>query len=30
VLFESSAHVPHVEEPERYLQVVSDWLVRHD
>jgi L-proline amide hydrolase len=30
VLFEESAHVPHVEEPQRYLDVVSGWLARHD
>ena len=29
VLFEKSAHVPHVEETKRYLDVVSDWLARH-
>jgi L-proline amide hydrolase len=30
VVFENSAHVPHVEEPERYLAVVDEWLRRHD
>src|SRR3954447_9634599 len=30
VLFEESAHMPHVEEPERYVTVVGDWLRRHD
>lgn len=30
VLFDESAHVPHVEETKRYLDVVSDWLARHD
>jgi L-proline amide hydrolase len=30
VQFDESAHVPHVEEPERYLHVVSTWLARHD
>ena len=30
VLFDSSAHVPHIEEPDRYLAVVSEWLARHD
>jgi proline-specific peptidase len=30
VLFEDSSHMPHVEEPERFLQVVGDWLERHD
>ena len=28
VLFEQSSHLPHVEEPERYNQVVSDFLDR--
>jgi L-proline amide hydrolase len=30
VVFEDSAHLPHVEEPERYLDVVGAWLRRHD
>jgi L-proline amide hydrolase len=30
VLFEESAHCPHVEEPKRYLDVISDWLTRND
>src|SRR4051794_22940011 len=30
VLFEESSHMPHVEETERFLQVVGDWLERHD
>ena len=30
VVFEESSHTPHLEEPERYLQVVGDWLARHD
>ena len=30
VCFEESAHLPHVEERERYMQVVGDWLARHD
>jgi L-proline amide hydrolase len=30
VLFENSSHMPHVEEPGRYLRVVGDWLRRHD
>ena len=30
VLFEESSHMPHVEERERYLQVVGDWLAAHD
>jgi L-proline amide hydrolase len=29
-LFEESSHVPHIEERERYMQVVGDWLSRHD
>jgi L-proline amide hydrolase len=28
--FEDSSHMPHVEERERFLQVVGDWLARHD
>ncbi|HEV2459086.1 MAG TPA: proline iminopeptidase-family hydrolase [Ktedonobacterales bacterium] len=28
VMFESSSHTPHVEEQERFLQVVNDWLGR--
>jgi len=28
VLFEDSSHMPHVEEPERFLQVVGDFLDR--
>ena len=28
VLFENSSHMPHVEEQERFLQVVNDWLER--
>jgi len=28
VLFENSAHMPHLEETERYLQVVTDFLDR--
>jgi L-proline amide hydrolase len=28
VMFESSSHMPHVEEQERFLQVVNDWLER--
>jgi L-proline amide hydrolase len=30
VLFESSAHVPHAEEPDRFVEVVGGWLSRHD
>jgi L-proline amide hydrolase len=30
VVFENSSHMPHVEERERYMQVVGDWLARHD
>jgi L-proline amide hydrolase len=30
VLFEDSSHMPHVEETERFLQVVGEWLDRHD
>ena len=30
VCFEESAHLPHVEERERFMQVVGDWLARHD
>ncbi|HZS31516.1 MAG TPA: proline iminopeptidase-family hydrolase [Gaiellaceae bacterium] len=30
VCFEGSSHMPHVEERERYMQVVGDWLARHD
>ena len=30
VLFENSAHCPHVEEPERFTALVGDWLRRHD
>jgi L-proline amide hydrolase len=30
VLFEESSHMPHVEEPERFTQVVGDWMKRHD
>jgi pimeloyl-ACP methyl ester carboxylesterase len=29
-VFEDSAHMPHVEEPERYLEVVGGWLARYD
>jgi len=30
VVFEDSSHLPHVEERERYMRVVGDWLARHD
>jgi proline-specific peptidase len=30
VLFDESSHMPHVEEPERFLEVVSEWLARCD
>jgi L-proline amide hydrolase len=30
VLFEESAHLPHIEEPERYRDVVGSWLRRND
>jgi L-proline amide hydrolase len=30
VCFEESSHLPHVEERERYMQVVGDWLARYD
>jgi L-proline amide hydrolase len=30
VVFEDSSHMPHVEERERFMQVVGDWLARHD
>jgi L-proline amide hydrolase len=30
VVFEESSHTPHVEERERYMQVVGHWLARHD
>jgi L-proline amide hydrolase len=29
-VFEDSAHLPHVEERERYMQVVGDWLASQD
>ena len=29
-LFADSSHMPHVEEPEKFLQVVGGWLDRHD
>ena len=30
VLLEESSHLSHLEERERYMQVVGDWLARHD
>jgi L-proline amide hydrolase len=30
VMFDESSHMPHVEERERYMQVVGDWLAAHD
>jgi L-proline amide hydrolase len=30
VCFEDSSHMPHVEERERYMQIVGDWLAAHD
>ncbi|HEY2869192.1 MAG TPA: proline iminopeptidase-family hydrolase [Gaiellales bacterium] len=30
VVFEDSSHMPHVEERERFMHVVGDWLARHD
>jgi len=30
VLFEESSHTPFIEERERYMQVVGDWLARYD
>jgi L-proline amide hydrolase len=30
VCFEESSHMPHVEEHERYMRVVGDWLAQHD
>ena len=30
VLFEESSHTPFVEERQRYMQVVGEWLARHD
>ena len=30
VCFEESSHMPHVEERERYMQVVGEFLARHD
>lgn len=30
VLFDESSHMPHLEERHRYMQVVGEWLARHD
>lgn len=30
VVFEESSHMPHLEERDRYLRVVGDWLRAHD
>jgi proline-specific peptidase len=30
VVFDESSHMPHVEEPERFEQVVGDWMRRFD
>ncbi|HEX6490594.1 MAG TPA: proline iminopeptidase-family hydrolase [Gaiellaceae bacterium] len=30
IVFEDSSHLPHVEERERYMHLVRDWLGRHD
>ena len=30
VLFEESSHTPFIEERERYMRVVGDWLAKHD
>lgn len=30
VCFDDSSHTPHVEERERYMQVVGEWLARND
>jgi L-proline amide hydrolase len=30
VVFEDSSHMPHVEERERYMRVVGEWLARQD
>jgi L-proline amide hydrolase len=29
-VFENSAHVPHIEETERCMQVIGDFLAEHD
>jgi proline-specific peptidase len=30
VLFENSSHMPHIEEMERYMQVVGEWIEQND
>ncbi len=30
IVFEESSHLPHVEERERYMQVVGEWFAKHD
>ncbi len=30
VIFEESSHTPHIEEPQRFQQVVADWLAAFD
>lgn len=30
VIFENSAHFPHLEEPERFKAILSSWLTEHD
>ena len=30
VLLDESSHLPHVEERERYMEIVGEWLARHD
>jgi L-proline amide hydrolase len=30
VIFEESSHMAHVEEPERFLQVMTDWMSQHE
>ncbi len=30
VVFENSAHMAHAEEPERYMQVLGDFISRHE
>jgi L-proline amide hydrolase len=30
IVFEESSHMPHLEERDRYMQVVGNWLARHD
>ena len=30
VVFEDSSHMPHLEERERYMRIVDEWLARTD